>query len=99
MTRDLCTSGDNANFTVCTKTSKWEAASTFYRFQDDSVKWTLWGSQFESIESTCIDNKLEFSLSMLDFIVSSVHVMMCNKFLILMHELDKYNIHTFFFSK
>jgi hypothetical protein len=30
---------------------------------------------------------------------SSVHVMMCNKSLLLMHGLDKYNIHTIFQNK
>jgi hypothetical protein len=65
MTRDLCTSGDKADFTVCTKVYKWESACDFYRFPDDSMKWTLWGSRF----STCIDNKLGFSLDSFDFIV------------------------------
>ena len=71
MTRNLSTSGDKANFTVCTKVYKWKSAYTFYRFRDDSMKWTLWGSQFASNKSTCIDNKIGFMLhtSIFDFIV------------------------------
>jgi hypothetical protein len=67
--RDLCTSGDKADFTVCTKICKWESECVFYRFPDDSMKWTLWGNRFRSIESTCIDNKLGFSLNSFNFIV------------------------------
>jgi hypothetical protein len=69
MTRDLCTSGDKADFTVCTKVCKWESVCVFYRFPEDSMKWTLWGNQFISIESTWIDNKLGFSLNSFNFIV------------------------------
>jgi hypothetical protein len=59
MTRDLCTSGDKTNITVCTKLYKWESACSLYHFSDDSMKWTLWRSQFIGIESTCIDNKVD----------------------------------------
>jgi hypothetical protein len=44
MTRDLCTSGDKANFPVCIKVYKFmklESAFAFYRFPNDSMKWTL----------------------------------------------------------
>ena len=68
MTRDLCTSGDKVNI-VCTKVYKWESACAFNRFPNDSMKWTLWGSQFISMVSTCIGNKLRFSLNIFDFIV------------------------------
>jgi hypothetical protein len=71
MTQDLCTSDDKGNFTVFIKvrglTNKWESVCAFYRFPDDSMKWRLWGSHFISIESTCIDNKLGFSLNIFIF--------------------------------
>jgi hypothetical protein len=85
-----------------------KSACGFYPFQDDSMKRTLWGSQFIRIESacTCIDNTLGFSLNSFAVIVcydadhqGAVYVMMCNKSLMLMYGLHKYNIHPFFQKK
>jgi hypothetical protein len=43
MTRDLCTFGSKANFTVYTKLYEWESECSFHLFPDDSLEVDVMG--------------------------------------------------------